>query len=51
MNIGTSISEIKEEDIDSLAKTAEHEANPLYPVPVIWNAKQLKKIYYEVKNG
>lgn len=51
MNIGTSISEIKEEDIDSLAKTAEHEANPLYPVPVIWNVKQLKKIYYEVKNG
>ena len=51
MNIGTRIDAIDEKDIPSLAKTAEHEANPLYPVPVLYTAEQLEKIYYEVKNG
>jgi len=51
MNIGTKINEIQIEDIPALAKTAEHEANPLYPVPVLFTAKQLEQIYYEVKNG
>lgn len=51
MNIPTTIPEIKEEDIHTLAKTAEKEANPLYPVPVMYTAKQLETIYYEVKNG
>ncbi|MBQ3502440.1 MAG: iron-containing alcohol dehydrogenase, partial [Clostridia bacterium] len=51
MNIPTSIKEIEEKDVENLAKTAEHEANPLYPVPVLFTAKQLEKIYYEVKNG
>lgn len=51
MNIGTSIDKIEEKDIPELAKTAEKEANPLYPVPVLWTAKQLEKIYREVKNG
>lgn len=51
MGIGKTIPEIKEEDIPSLARTAEKEANPLYPVPVLWTAKQLEKIYFEVKNG
>lgn len=49
MNIGTTIPEIKDEDISELAKTAEHEANPLYPVPVLYTAKDLEKIYYEIK--
>ena len=51
MNIGTNISEIKEEDIAELANTAEKEANPLYPVPVLWTRKDLQEIYFEVKNG
>ncbi len=51
MNIGASISEIREEDVPTLAKTAEKEANPLYPVPKLFTAKQLEQIYYEVKNG
>ncbi len=51
MDIGTSIPEIKGEDIPYLAITAEKEANPLYPVPVLYTAEQLEKIYYEVKNG
>ena len=51
MNIPCSIPEIKEEDIKQLAKTAEHEANPLYPVPVLYTSKQLEKLYLEIKNG
>lgn len=51
MNIPTSIPEIEEKDIPELAETAEHEANPLYPVPVLFTAKQLEKLYVEVKNG
>ena len=49
MQIGTKIDEIKEEDIPSLAQTAEREANPLYPVPVLWTAKQIEDIYFEIK--
>ena len=51
MGIGTSIPEIQDADIAELAKTAEHEANPLYPVPVLWTTKELVQIYEEVKNG
>ena len=35
MGIPTQIEQIEESDILELAKTAEHEANPLYPVPVM----------------
>lgn len=51
MNIGTSIPEIKEEDIPELAKTAEKEGNPLYPVPVLWTVKDFEDMFREVKNG
>ncbi len=51
MNIPCFIPEIKEEDIKQLAKTAEHEANPLYPVPVLYTSKQIEKLYMEIKNG
>ena len=49
MNIPTNIPQINEEDIFELAKTAEHEANPLYPVPVLWTAKELAEIYKKIK--
>lgn len=51
MGIGTKIDEIDIKDIPDLAKTAEKEANPLYPVPVMMTAKELEKIYFEVKAG
>lgn len=51
MGIGKSFDCINEEDIKALARTAEHEANPLYPVPVLWTRKQLEEIYREVMNG
>ena len=45
-NIGDTFDEIKEDDIKKLAKYADKEANPLYPVPVLMNAKELEKFYY-----
>ena len=51
MNIPTKIEDIKVEDVETLSNTAEKEANPLYPVPVLWTAEDLKQIYLEVKNG
>lgn len=49
MNIDKTIPQIKEEDISQLVETAEKEANPLYPVPVLFDKKQLEKIYLQVK--
>ena len=40
--------EIQPEDIPELAKTADHEANPLYPVPVLMDAMQLQSLYETV---
>ena len=44
--IGNTVKEIKEEDIPKLSHYADKEANPLYPVPVLMDAKQLEKFYY-----
>lgn len=44
-DIGDTIEEIKEEDIPKLARYADKEANPLYPVPVLMNAKELESFY------
>lgn len=48
MNIPEKFEELKKEDIKELSKHAEREANPLYPVPVLWTAKELEKIYNRV---
>ncbi len=48
MNIPNKIAELKKEDISELSKTASKEANPLYPVPKLLNAKQLETIYYDI---
>lgn len=48
MNIGTKIPQIQLEDIPALARTADKEANPLYPVPTLYDAKALQSIYYDV---
>lgn len=48
-NIPTCISELQEEDIDALAVTADREANPLYPVPRLMDAAELKGIYEMIK--
>lgn len=48
MGIPNKLSGIQKEDIDALAKHAEREANPLYPVPVLMTKKELEKFYYQV---
>ena len=45
-SIGDTIPQIREEDIPKLAAYAEKEGNPLYPVPVLMDAKQLEQFYY-----
>lgn len=42
---------ICEDDIHELSVYADKEANPLYPVPVLWNAKELEKIYRVIKTN
>ena len=49
MHIDNKIEGIQEKDIIELARTAEKEANPLYPVPVLFTAKQLEEIYYQIR--
>ena len=48
MNIPAKLPGIKKEDIPKLAKYADKEANPLYPVPKLMNAKELERFYYDV---
>lgn len=43
--ISSTFSELKKSDIHELAIYAAHEANPLYPVPVLWGVKELEKVY------
>ncbi len=47
-NIGDTIPQIREKDIPQLAEYADREANPLYPVPVLMDAKELERFYYEL---
>ena len=47
--IPTVIPEIKDEDIPQLSKYADKEANPLYPVPKLMNAKELTLFYNKLK--
>ena len=48
LGIPESLSGIKVDDIPELARLAEEEANPLYPVPVIFDGLELTHIYFKV---
>ncbi len=48
LNIPTHIAELKQEDIETLAKQADKEANPLYPVPLLMDNKELEEIYKQL---
>lgn len=48
LGIPSVLPEIEEKDIPKMSKHAAKEANPLYPVPVLMNAKELEKFYYKV---
>ena len=49
MGIHRKLSGIQEEDIRVMAKHADKEGNPLYPVPRLMNRKELEAIYDAVK--
>lgn len=49
LKIKSNLSCIKEEDISKLAKIAAKEANPLYPVPVLYSSKNLEKVLHILK--
>lgn len=49
MGIPRKLSGIQEEDIRVMAKHADKEGNPLYPVPRLMNRKELEAIYDAVK--
>ena len=48
MNIPTTLKGIKSEDIPELARHAEKEANPLYPVPKLMTSRELEVFYHKV---
>ncbi len=50
LGIPEDLPQIREEDLDTLAAYADREANPLYPVPVLWDKEQLKEIYRKVRD-
>lgn len=48
MGIPEKLTGIQKEDIPTMAKHAEKEANPLYPVPVLMTQKELERFYCQV---
>lgn len=48
MQIPEKLEGIKAEDVEELARYADKEGNPLYPVPKLWDAKELEQIYNRV---
>ena len=47
-SLGRTLAGIRAEDIPELARHADAEGNPLYPVPVLMNAKELEHFYHAV---
>ena len=45
------IDAIREEHIPRMARYAAKEANPVYPVPVLWTAEDLEEVYRRVMPG
>ena len=48
MGIPNKLPGIKTADIPKLARYADKEANPLYPVPKLMDARELERFYYDV---
>ena len=48
LGIPDDIGALKEDDIPALARRADKEANPLYPVPRLMDAKELESLYRAV---
>ncbi|MBQ7582114.1 MAG: iron-containing alcohol dehydrogenase [Lachnospiraceae bacterium] len=48
LGIPDKVPALQREEIPQLAKTAAKEANPVYPVPVLMDARELKRFFYDV---
>ena len=48
MNIPKKIASLRKEDIEQLSAYANAEANPIYPVPVLMDRKELERFYYDI---
>lgn len=48
LDIPQYVSEIRIKDIPTMARHADVESNPLYPVPVLMDAKALEMMYYRI---
>ena len=48
MQIPVGLDCVRKEDIPAMARLADKEANPLYPVPVLWNSEELESLYERV---
>ncbi len=46
LGIPEKLAGIKKEDIPAMARLASKEANPLYPLPKLLDAKELERFYY-----
>jgi len=49
MGIPATLPGIQAADIPAMARHAHHEANPLYPVPRLMDAKELEGFYYQIR--
>lgn len=48
MGLPKGIEQIKSEDVPQMVTWADKEANPLYPVPVVWGKEELTKLYASI---
>ena len=48
LKIPDKVDGIKREEIPLLAKLAAKEANPVYPVPVLMDERELKRFFYDI---
>ena len=44
----TGFSQIREADIPQMARHADKESNPLYPVPLLMDQQALESVYHEL---
>lgn len=51
MQIPRTFPDIRDEDIPEMARHADKEGNPLYPVPKLMNRRELEQIYRNVKGN
>ena len=51
MNLPAGIENIKDEDIPQIISWANKEANPLYPVPVVWGYDDFEKLIHTVQKA